>query len=101
VVSLGGWIAAELTIELLEQQGAVITRVVRPGVDPGRSPGRGVALDLRTEDGVSAAREMLSRADVGIENFRPGVVERLGLGANESRAVNPGLIYCSLPGFSR
>src|SRR5690606_8576342 len=60
---------------------------------------RSVAVDLRTPDGLAAARELARRADVVVENFRPGTMERLGLGYEQLRADNPGLVYCSVTGF--
>ena len=60
---------------------------------------RSVALDLRSEDGAADARRLVSDADVLVENFRPGVMERLGLGHEALREANPRLVYCSLTGF--
>jgi crotonobetainyl-CoA:carnitine CoA-transferase CaiB-like acyl-CoA transferase len=62
---------------------------------------RGVVLDLKTEKGVAALRKLIARADVVTENFRPGVMERLGLGYDDLKAENPGLIYASISGFGR
>ena len=60
---------------------------------------RSVALDLRSEGGADEARRLVADADVVVENFRPGVMERLGLGHEALREANPGLVYCSLTGF--
>jgi crotonobetainyl-CoA:carnitine CoA-transferase CaiB-like acyl-CoA transferase len=60
---------------------------------------KSVALDLKTEDGRTAARRLALSADVIIENFRPGTMERLGLGYEALAAANPRLIYCSITGF--
>lgn len=62
---------------------------------------RGAVLDLKTPAGVAAARHMLVRCDVAIENFRPGTMERLGLGYESLRAENPRLVYCQITGFGR
>lgn len=62
---------------------------------------RGVVLDLKTEAGAAALRKLIARADVVTENFRPGVMERLGLGYEDLRPLNPGLIYASISGFGR
>ncbi|MFA4928930.1 MAG: CoA transferase [Patulibacter sp.] len=62
---------------------------------------RSVALDLSTDAGRSAARELAAGADVIVENFRPGVMERLGLGYDELAAERPGLVYASITGFGR
>ena len=58
-----------------------------------------VTLDLKTEAGRTAARRLALSADVIIENFRPGTMERLGLGYEPLAAANPRLIYCSITGF--
>ncbi|MER2138451.1 MAG: CoA transferase, partial [Arthrobacter sp.] len=58
-----------------------------------------VCLDLGTEHGRELARELALRADVVVENFKPGGMDRLGLGYAELRAANPGLVYASISGF--
>ena len=58
-----------------------------------------VCLDLKSEDGLAVARDLAANADVLIENFRPGALDRLGLGYEALSAINPGLIYCSEKGF--
>jgi crotonobetainyl-CoA:carnitine CoA-transferase CaiB-like acyl-CoA transferase len=60
---------------------------------------RGTAINLKSEAGRSLLRRMLSTADVLIENFRPGTMERLGIGYESLRETNPALIYCQLTGF--
>ena len=60
---------------------------------------KSVTIDLKSKEGVALLRRLAERADVLIENFRPGAMERLGLGEKELRAVNPKLIYASLSGF--
>src|SRR5712675_2334674 len=60
---------------------------------------RSIAVDLKTEEGREIARELALRADVLIENFRPGVAERLGLGYEELKAQNRSLVYLSVKGF--
>lgn len=62
---------------------------------------RSVVCDLTTADGLDAARALAETADVVVENFRPGVMERFGLDEQSLRATNPGLIYCSITGFGR
>lgn len=62
---------------------------------------RSVVLDLKTEDGREAARRIVETADIVVENFRPGVAARLGLGHEEMTARNPSLIYCSISGFGQ
>lgn len=62
---------------------------------------RSVALDLRDPRGLAAARALARRADVLVENFVPGTMERLGLGYESLRETNPGLVYASISGFGR
>lgn len=60
---------------------------------------RSIALDLATHAGRDLVLRLTARADVFVQNFRPGVVERLGLGADEATAANGGLVYVSISGF--
>lgn len=60
---------------------------------------RSVTLDLTTDAGLEQARALVAESDVLVENFRPGTMERLGLGPRELRSRHPGLIYCSISGF--
>lgn len=62
---------------------------------------RSLALDLKTPADLALAQAIAARVDVVVENFRPGVAARLGLGAEELRAANPRLIYCSISGFGQ
>jgi len=58
-----------------------------------------IALDLKSDDGREVVRRLLARADVLVENFRTGVMDRLGLGSRELAALNPGLVQLSITGF--
>ena len=107
VVEFGQYIPGPMLGMLLAEQGADVIKVERPGGDPARTEPafatwnrskRSVELDLKTPDGLASARELIDWADVAIENFRPGVADRLGIGYG-STGSNPGLVYCSLPGF--
>jgi formyl-CoA transferase len=60
---------------------------------------KSVTIDLKSTEGVALLRRLAERADVLIENFRPGTMERLNLGEKDLRAANPRLIYASLSGF--
>lgn len=97
---------------LLADMGAEVIRIDRIGdSDLGikRDPayeytGRGkrsIALDLKKPEGVAAALRLLSAADVLIEGFRPGVMERLGLGPSSCLQVNPSLVYGRLTGWGQ
>jgi crotonobetainyl-CoA:carnitine CoA-transferase CaiB-like acyl-CoA transferase len=102
---------------LMADQGADVVKVERPGIgDLGRWVGvsvngmsalyftcnrgkRSIALDLHQPEGVAIALELAARSDVIVENYRPGVMEKLGLGYEAVRAVNPDIVYASLTGF--
>ena len=108
VLDCGHYIAGPLLGMLLADQGAEVIKLERPGGDPARKEAafatwnrgkRSVVLDLKTDTGRESAQKLAQRADVLIENFRPGVAERLGIGYETLAAANPRLIYCSLPGF--
>lgn len=60
---------------------------------------RSLSLNLRTEEGKEIVNEMIKDADVIVENFRPGVMERLGLGYEDVSKINPKIVYCSCSGF--
>jgi alpha-methylacyl-CoA racemase len=97
---------------MLADMGADVLLVDRPG-DPGLGLGRdrwfdamlrgrrSVTLDLKSKDGVEAALRLASRADALIEGFRPGVMERLGLGPETVAARNPNLVYGRMTGWGQ
>jgi crotonobetainyl-CoA:carnitine CoA-transferase CaiB-like acyl-CoA transferase len=60
---------------------------------------RSLSVDLRREEGKEIVKRLIKEADILVENFRPGVMERLGLGYEEIEKINPGLIYCSCTGY--
>lgn len=62
---------------------------------------KSLTLNLKTEGGKSAFLRLVKTADVVIENFRPGAMEKLGLGYDALKAVHPGLIYCAVSGFGQ
>jgi crotonobetainyl-CoA:carnitine CoA-transferase CaiB-like acyl-CoA transferase len=62
---------------------------------------RGIVIDLKTPGGAKILRRLIKSADVLVENFAPGAMERLGFGYEELRKDHPALIYCSLSGFGR
>ncbi|TWG88664.1 crotonobetainyl-CoA:carnitine CoA-transferase CaiB-like acyl-CoA transferase [Cupriavidus gilardii J11] len=62
---------------------------------------RSVTLDLQSDDGVKLARELAARSDVVIQNFKVGGAEKLGLGYEQLREINPRLVYCSISGYAR
>lgn len=122
VLDLTRVLAGPFATRLLADLGADVIKVEEPGEgDPGRDakgPGwaarggsplfpdfnrnkRSVTLNLKAEGGRAVFRRLAAAADVLIENFRPGVMEALGLGPEALRAENPRLIYCSISGFGR
>ncbi len=105
---------------LLSDMGADIVKIEKPGGgDDTRRMGppflkgesaaflamnrnkRSVVLNFKSADGVAAMRRLLAEADVVIENYRAGVMERLGLGYEVVKELNPKIIYCSISGFGR
>jgi formyl-CoA transferase len=60
---------------------------------------KSIVIDLKSEDGVALARDLAAKCDVLIENYRPGVMDRLGLGYETLSEINPGLIYCAISGY--
>jgi crotonobetainyl-CoA:carnitine CoA-transferase CaiB-like acyl-CoA transferase len=60
---------------------------------------RSVTLDLKSQDGIAAARRIAERSDIVVQSFRPGTMDRLGLGYEDLRAVNSGVIYLSISAF--
>lgn len=117
VVDATQMIAGPLAAAVLAEHGAEVIKIEQPkggdrlrklghrvgtisavwaGVNRGK---RDLVLDLTTRDGQAIARRLLESADVFIQNFRPGVAERLGLGEPAMRSANPGLVYVSVSGF--
>lgn len=62
---------------------------------------RSIAVDLKTEAGLEIVRGIIQKADVVVENFRPGVMDRLGLGYEKLREINPRIIYCASCGYGQ
>ena len=62
---------------------------------------RSLALDLKSPEAIGLVRQLVETSDIIVENFRPGVMDRLGLGYEAMRAINPRLIYCSISGYGQ
>jgi len=104
VVELAGMGPGPHTAMLLADLGAEVLRVHRPGHAGSGASLRGrqlIAADLKNADDIERVRELIDRADVLIEGFRPGVTERLGLGPDECCRRNPGLVYTRVTGWGQ
>ena len=115
VVEFANYVSGPYAGMLLADFGAEVIKIEAPGKgDPFRGWGRieysptfgsvnrnkkSVTLDLKSPDGQKAARALIRTADVVIENFRTGTMERLGLGYDEVSKDNPKLVWCSITGF--
>jgi crotonobetainyl-CoA:carnitine CoA-transferase CaiB-like acyl-CoA transferase len=108
VVDFGQWLAAPLVSVWLADAGADVIRVDPPGgprwVHPANAMlqrgKRSIVLDLKAGRDRDIAQQLVARADIVVEGFRPGVMDRLGLGAAAMVAAHKRLIYCSIPAFS-
>ena len=119
VLEMGSFIAGPFAGQLLADYGADVIKVEPPGTgDPMRSWGvtrdgkslwwpaiarskRSVTIDLRSEEGQDLVRRMAASTDVLLENFRPGTLERWGLGYDRLAEINPRLILVHVSGFGR
>jgi crotonobetainyl-CoA:carnitine CoA-transferase CaiB-like acyl-CoA transferase len=115
VVELGTMITAPLAGMMLADLGAEVIKIEHPqGGDPFRSfrggqysphfvaynrGKRSMKLDLRNDAGAAVLRKILARSDILLENYRAGVMDRLGFSADALAATNPKLIHCSITGF--
>jgi len=124
VLDLTWYIAGPYCTKLLADYGAEVIKVERPGQgDPARRLGpflgdepdpeksglflhlntnkRGITLDLKSDTGVKVFKELVKDADILVESFSPGVMERLGLGYQEMEEINPKLIMTSISNFGQ
>ena len=119
VIELATMVSAPIATMLLADQGAEVIKVEAPphgdimrrlgpqrgGVTAGFATinrgKRSLALDLKQERGIGILHDLVATADVFVQNFRPGVVNRLGLGVDRLRELNPRLVYVSISGFGQ
>ena len=112
--------AGPLCTYQLALMGADIIKVEAPGngdqmrsmgqqLAPGMSPGflgqnaskRSIALNLKTDDGVRLVHRLMEDADVVVINMRPGTADRIGIGYETARTVNPSIVYCAISGYGQ
>lgn len=123
ILDLSCFFSGPLGGYLLAQMGATVIKIEEPGAgDPARRLGlapelserlmgaaylaanggkQSVTLNLKSEEGKAIFRRLVARSDVLIENFRPGVMKRLGLDYDSLADAHPGLIYCAISGFGQ
>jgi len=113
VLDLSIWRPGPYATSLLVGLGADVMKVEPPGGDPMRhypelfesvnAGKRSIMLDLKEPDGAGRRRalDLAAEADVVVEGFRPGVMARLGLGEAAVRALNSGIVYCSISGYGQ
>lgn len=117
VLDLSRVLAAPYCGMMLADLGAEVIKIERPGKgDDARSNfpivngesayymnlnrnKRGIVLNLKSQAGKEVFRKLVAQSDVVLENYRPGVMDRLGLGYEELRKINPAIIYASVSGF--
>lgn len=118
VVECSTFVTGPYATALLADLGARVIKIEAPPAgdpyryfapDPHFSPNfahlnrnkESLVLDLKAKEGKEICTELIKKADVFVENFRPGTAERLGLGYEELRSLNRGLVYCSISAFGR
>jgi crotonobetainyl-CoA:carnitine CoA-transferase CaiB-like acyl-CoA transferase len=117
IIDLSAIISGPMATQILADQGADVIKIEAPGpgdlvryLGPQRNGTnamftavnrnkRAMVLNLKSPEGRQVLIDLVKTADVFVENFRPGAIERLGLGQEQLRAQNPGLIYVSMSGF--
>jgi len=117
ILDLTSMISGPMTTLMLADQGADVIKVENPGhgdhtravaTDRGGFSAsflnnnrnkRSIAIDLKSPRGIDVLKKLVADCDVFIQNFRPGVIERMGLGEEVIRALNPSIIYVSISGF--
>jgi crotonobetainyl-CoA:carnitine CoA-transferase CaiB-like acyl-CoA transferase len=115
VVEAASYVTGPFASQLLADMGAEVIKIEEPKRgDPFRGWGernyaatfcslnrnkQSITLDLRTDEATEIARKLVSKADVLIQNFRPGVMERRGLGYDHVKKLNAKIVYCSISGF--
>ena len=114
VLDMSRVLAGPVATVLLADQGADVIKVeplkgdviramggggVTPGFLTANRGKRSIALDLKSDDGISIVKRLAAEADVFVQNFRPGAIDGMGLGESVIREINPKIIYVSISGF--
>jgi crotonobetainyl-CoA:carnitine CoA-transferase CaiB-like acyl-CoA transferase len=116
ILDFTSMVSGPLATMTLADQGADVIKVEAPSGDHARRVAtrrggfsasflvnnrnkRSIVLDLKTEGGLAVARRLIKHADVIVQNFRPGVADRIGIGEAVARRLNPRIIYVSISGF--
>jgi crotonobetainyl-CoA:carnitine CoA-transferase CaiB-like acyl-CoA transferase len=121
IIDLTTMVSGPMASMILADQGAQVIKIESPGGDRMRALGPGieapgitgmsgaflscnrgkksVALDLKQEEGRKVLRDLVASADVFVQNFRPGAIERMGFGEEDVRAIKPDIVFVSISGF--
>lgn len=117
VIEIAHWLVAPYCANMLSDLGAEVIKIEPLSGDQVRSSGsyfkdgesylfaaynhgkQSISLNLKDPDGLSVARDLCRKADVVLENYRPGTCDRLGLGYDSLQRLNPALVYCSISAF--
>ena len=116
VLDLTAMVSGPVAAMMLADQGAEVIKVEPPGGEQMRHLGtphngvpatfyscnrgkKSIVIDLKVEEGKQILRDLVARADVLLQNFRPGAIDRMGFGEPSVRALNPGIVYVSISGF--
>ena len=119
VIDFSTLLPGPLATLLLAEAGAEVIKIERPGratrcgaIEPKLGADgvnfallnrgkRSIAIDLKAPDALARLRPLIDGADVVVEQFRPGVMDRLGLGYDALEALNPRLVYCAITGYGQ